>query len=135
MRLVQFKTPDGRCRIAATLPAASEARVVMGATSVRELALQAHRTSRSFGSLIMEYGLGDAIDIAALEVDGLLLPPLDQFQSTRCTIGITGLTHLGSAASRDAMHAKLKSDDLSDSMRMFKVGVDGATADASGLRR
>jgi len=39
----------------------------------------------------------------------------------------TGLTHLGSAAARDAMHAKIdKQDDaLTDSMKMFKWGVEG----------
>ncbi len=37
------------------------------------------------------------------------------------------MTHLGSAQSRDAMHAKLTADsnNLSDSMKMFKLGLEG----------
>ncbi len=39
----------------------------------------------------------------------------------------TGLTHLGSAAARDSMHAKIDKQDneLTDSMKMFKWGVEG----------
>ena len=40
-------------------------------------------------------------------------------------MALTGLSHLGSAQSRDAMHAKLQSGDLTDSMKMFKAGVEG----------
>lgn len=35
----------------------------------------------------------------------------------------TGLTHLGSAAARDAMHSKLQADTLTDSMKMFQMGL------------
>jgi hypothetical protein len=38
----------------------------------------------------------------------------------------TGLTHLGSAATRDAMHAQAqKAEALTDSMKMFRMGVEG----------
>src|SRR4029453_6396591 len=59
---------------------------------------------------------------------GRLLPPLTHPDPGHCHVSGTGLTHLGSAATRDAMHAKLKSADaptLSDSMRMFQWGVEG----------
>jgi hypothetical protein len=50
----------------------------------------------------------------------------------------TGLTHLGSAATRDAMHQKLKGDEsaLTDSMRMFRLGIEGGkpTGDAPGVQ-
>jgi hypothetical protein len=45
-----------------------------------------------------------------------------------CLVSGTGLTHLGSAATRDAMHAKVGAQPeavLTDSMRMFKWGLDG----------
>ena len=125
MRLIQFLSPDNERRVAATLPGENVARMVLGVTSVRELALDAHRAGQGLGAAIAGYGLGEAVDIAALEKSGQLLPPLDHVEPSRCVIGITGLTHLGSAASRDAMHVKLKGDDLSDSMKMFKMGVDG----------
>jgi hypothetical protein len=55
-----------------------------------------------------------------------LLPPLTHADPAHCLVTGTGLTHLGSAAARDAMHAKLAGDaDLTDSMKMFKAGVEG----------
>ncbi len=38
----------------------------------------------------------------------------------------TGLTHLGTAATRDAMHAQAqKAEALTDSMKMFRMGLEG----------
>jgi len=37
----------------------------------------------------------------------------------------TGLTHLGSADARDKMHAKAHAADASDSMKMFRLGLEG----------
>ena len=56
-----------------------------------------------------------------------LLPPLMHPDPARCLVSGTGLTHYGSASTRDNMHRKLAaaSESLSDSMQMFKWGVDG----------
>ncbi|QJQ96746.1 MULTISPECIES: AraD1 family protein [Halomonadaceae] len=57
-----------------------------------------------------------------------LLPPLTHPDPAHCLVTGTGLTHLGSADTRSAMHAKQLMDDesqLTDSMRMFKLGVEG----------
>jgi len=54
-----------------------------------------------------------------------LLPPIDHpIDSARCLVSGTGLTHLGSAANRQAMHEKSDAE-LTDSMRMFKAGIEG----------
>lgn len=53
-----------------------------------------------------------------------LLTPVDQpMESARCLVSGTGLTHLGSARERHVMHAK--SEDLTDSMKMFRGGIEG----------
>ena len=59
--------------------------------------------------------------------DGRLLPPLTHPDPAHCLVSGTGLTHLGSAAARDSMHAKLDKADteLTDSMKMFKAGLEG----------
>jgi hypothetical protein len=55
-----------------------------------------------------------------------LLPPLTHPDPAHCLVTGTGLTHLGSAAARDSMHAKLTGNaELTDSMKMFKAGVEG----------
>ncbi|HKU89047.1 MAG TPA: AraD1 family protein [Steroidobacteraceae bacterium] len=62
-----------------------------------------------------------------LRRDGRLLPPLTHPDPAHCLVTGTGLTHLGSAAARDSMHQKLDKQDteLTDSMKMFKWGVQG----------
>ena len=64
-----------------------------------------------------------------------LLVPIDHPEPSRCLVSGTGLTHYGSAVSRDWMHAsgsergggpRIKEDsELTDSMRMFRLGVEG----------
>jgi hypothetical protein len=59
------------------------------------------------------------------ESDWKLLPAVDHPEEpARCLISGTGLTHLGSARNRQSMHAT-KEEHLTDSMRMFRWGVEG----------
>ncbi len=54
-----------------------------------------------------------------------LLPPIDHPQEVaRCLVSGTGLTHLGSARDRASMHMA-KEQELTDSMKMFRWGVEG----------
>lgn len=46
----------------------------------------------------------------------------------RTMVAITGLTRLGSATSRDAMHQQLRNTPtLTDTMAMFKLGLQGGS--------
>jgi hypothetical protein len=69
---------------------------------------------------------------------GRLLAPLDHEDPAHCYVTGTGLTHLGSADTRDAMHKKIGGDveTLSDSMKMFRMGVEGGkpAAGAAGVQ-
>src|SRR5204862_5006855 len=57
---------------------------------------------------------------------GRLLPPLTHPDDAHCVVSGTGLTHLGSAESRNAMHRKLaEAQALTDSMKMFQLGLEG----------
>jgi len=59
------------------------------------------------------------------ESDWKLLTPIDQpDEPARCLVSGTGLTHLGSAKDRQAMH-EMKEAELTDSMKMFRWGVEG----------
>jgi hypothetical protein len=54
-----------------------------------------------------------------------LLPAIDHPEEpARCLISGTGLTHLGSARDRQSMHSNI-SDDATDSMKMFRLGLEG----------
>ena len=124
MRLIQFMTTDGERRVGAIVNDGDTPFVVRSASHVRDLALEAHRLGRTLNDVISAHGLGEPVDYDALIAERRLLVPLDHPDPYRCVIGITGLTHLGSAQSRDAMHAKLAAVELSDSMKMFKLGLE-----------
>jgi len=67
------------------------------------------------------------------ESEWKLLPAIDQPEEpARCLISGTGLTHLGSAQNRQSMHAA-KDEDLTDSMKMFRWGVEGGRPDAGHI--
>jgi hypothetical protein len=130
MRLIQFVSQGGRPQVAAITDEHSAPRIVEGATSVRELALQAARSNTTLAACIAGHGLGDQFDYETALIEHRVRPPLDHPEPSRCLISVTGLTHLGSAKSRAAMHAKLAAEDLSDSMRMFKLGLEGGKPEA-----
>lgn len=125
MRLIQFLTPDGARRVGAVLADGDALKVVDGAGSVRDLALAAYRGRRSLEEEVRACGFGETVGYDGLIEEKRLLVPLDHPDPAHCIVALTGLSHLGSAASRDAMHSKLQGDDLTDSMKMFKLGLEG----------
>ncbi len=124
MRLIQFASPDG-ARAVAAISGEGVPTVVRGAKSVRDLALEAHRTGRRLVATVEAHGFGETVDYDRLIAEKRLLLPLDHPEPSRIVVALTGLTHLGSAQSRDSMHTKLQSADLTDSMKMFKLGLEG----------
>lgn len=120
MKLVQLRLPDGARAVAA------DGVLVMGAQSVRELAGEAIARGQTLSETVAARGLGEPVDLRAALAEGRVLPPIDHDDPARMFLTGTGLTHLGSAAERDRMHAKLNADDaLTDSMKMFKLGLEG----------
>src|SRR3954470_6204823 len=121
LRLVQLTLEDGSRAVAALAEDGSARRV--RADSVLELATAAIAAGTKLADQMMP---GEAIDIAAAAADGRLLPPIDHPDPAHLLLSGTGLTHLGSAEERDRMHAKLADPAaLTDSMKMFKLGLDG----------
>ncbi|MEY4708211.1 MAG: hypothetical protein RJB58_1934 [Pseudomonadota bacterium] len=125
LRLVQFKTKEGS-RAVAALDAHAKGRIVNGVTTTYDLARGAIAQGVSLEARLADLGVGDMIDIRAALSEGRVLAPLDHpFDSAHTIVTGTGLTHLGSAEGRDAMHKKLSGEDtLTDSMRMFKLGLE-----------
>lgn len=121
MLISQIIQADGT--IAVVVRDGSEAAIVRGATSTYALAVEAMAKGVSLSSVIMEHGLGQAVDLMQLASEGRITLPLIHPDPAHMHLTGTGLTHLGSAAARDAMHTKLQSDTLSDSMKMFQMGL------------
>ncbi|SDX39221.1 hypothetical protein SAMN04515617_103199 [Collimonas sp. OK242] len=126
MLLVQFKQADGQRRIGVLEDEGRKIHVVEGYASSYELAQAAIAGNSSLQSLASA-GLGAVVlDYAEVAQAGRLLPPLDHSDSAHCYVTGTGLTHLGSADGRDAMHKKISDvDTLTDSMKMFRMGLEG----------
>lgn len=93
------------------------------AVSVYELAKQAVEKGVSLRQVIEEHGLGEKVDLAELAANNRLDCPVRHPDAAHMYLTGTGLTHLGSAATRNAMHAK--SEEMSDSMKIFQMGVEG----------
>ena len=95
--------------------------------STYQLARKAIAERRSLEQVVSSEPLDAPVAYADLRRDGRLLPPLTHPDPGHCLVTGTGLTHLGSAAARDSMHQKLDQQDtgLTDSMKMFKWGVEG----------
>jgi hypothetical protein len=109
-----------------------KARIVNGARSVYSLALEAARTGLGLAVLIERKGLGETVDLESAYKKGWLLSPINHPDPAHLHLTGTGLTHLGSAATRDSMHKKLSADgeeQLTDSMKMFRMGLEGGKPD------
>jgi hypothetical protein len=127
MRLVQFRTSAGARRVGRTTEDGRSVEALSGIETVYELAQTAARSGRRLADLAAEASSDEWIDLEAMVAEHRLLPPLDHPDPAHCLITGTGLTHLGSAQARDAMHQAVQKDEaeLSDSMRMFKLGLEG----------
>src|SRR3990170_1290758 len=92
-----------------------------------ELAKLALKDGMKLPSAAKSLSTSSTENYAAALKENRMLPPVDHEDPAHCMIAGTGLTHLGSASARDSMHAKLegKSDDLTDSLKMFKMGLEG----------
>ena len=91
-----------------------------------QLARKALAERKTLEQLVGAEPVESPVAYADLLRDERLLPPLTHPDPAHCLVAGTGLTHLGSAAARDSMHAKLTGDaELTDSMKMFKAGVEG----------
>jgi hypothetical protein len=140
MRLIQFLDDVGTHAVGVVDHAGGQVRRLAGFSSTYQLAHAAVAAGETLDAAAARAQGDDAIDYRGLLAQGRVLPPLTHPEPSRCLVTGTGLTHLGSAAARDAMHQNFKQQAdqgaLTDSMKMFQWGVEGGIpkGDAPGAQ-
>jgi hypothetical protein len=127
VRVVQFAGRDGARRVGVVSDDERVLRVVRGAQRTYDLAIEAIRSGTTLQALLEQRLSADHEDYAGVIAEKRVFVPLDHPDPYHQLVTGTGLSHLGSAAARDAMHSKLQGDEaeLTDSMKMFKWGMEG----------
>lgn len=125
MLLSQIRSPEGAVHVVAR--EGTEAYKVREARSIYSLALECARSGETVAAMIARLGLGPAVDLERAYEEGQVLAPIHHPDPAHLHVTGTGLTHLGSAATRDSMHQQSAGDEakLTDSMRMFRMGLEG----------
>ncbi|MBL1436736.1 MAG: GguC protein [Rhodobacteraceae bacterium] len=127
MLVSQIVLPNGKKAVVARN--GTEAFVVQNSTSLFELVNEAIASDCSLVDCISRHGMGEPIDLDLASAENRISLPIDHPDPTHMHITGTGLTHLGSATTRDAMHTKVADAEMSDSMKMFQMGLkDGRPA-------
>lgn len=128
MQLIQFEAASGQRRVG--IVDADRVTILNATTSVRELALGAIRAGRGLAAEAEIRGTADGTESLNDLLDhNRVLAPLDHHDPHHCLISGTGLTHTGSASTRDSMHQGATAADdeaaLTDSMKIFRLGMEG----------
>jgi len=128
MRLVQFVDKNGERRVA-QIVADNNLQILADTVRVYDLALEVERAKTSLEELATSRLGTELVDYDEIIAEKRLFPPLDHPDPAHCLVTGTGLTHLGSAQARDAMHTdetdKNTNEPITDSMRMFQWGLEG----------
>jgi hypothetical protein len=97
--------------------------------SVYELAQDAIGRNESLAAIVTQAAGDETIDYDPVYTGTggwKLLTPIDHPRGPHCClVSGTGLTHLGSARNRQSMHAAATDANETDSMQMFRWGVEG----------
>ncbi len=130
MRLIQFVDDARMPRVGEVNACGATVEALRGSQFIYALAQKALASGQSLATLIGESPRDATFDYAQLLLDGRVLTPLQHPDPAHCLVTGTGLTHTGSAATRDAMHqqqAKHQVEEaaMTDSMRVFRWGVEG----------
>lgn len=126
MRLVQLIHPEEGRKIAKVEE--PNLRIIGNFQSIFDLADNAVKNNGNLSEAV-DKNLTDTIlsydSIYNLVSDWKLLPSFDHpLDPTKILLSGTGLTHKASAENRDKMHEQIENDKLTDSMKIYRMGVE-----------
>lgn len=123
-RLIQYVEPDGRRRLAVVISDSAVAPFAAISTCY-EAANAAIAEGCSLAAFLEAQPKDPVADYHAIAEENRLLVPFDHPDPSHLLVTGTGLTHLGSADTRDSMHSATNEPDmLTDTMRMFREGLE-----------
>lgn len=88
------------------------------------LSLKAIKENKTLLNIVKSINIKEKVSYETLCNEKKLLPPILSKDKKKMLLTGTGLTHLGSGDARDKMHTK-KDDTLTDSKKMFNMGLEG----------
>jgi hypothetical protein len=125
LSFVQYR-PEAESRALAVVVDDHPPRRVAEFQTAYDLAMSVEKRGIGMAEAVAALDLQDVVDIDAAMREGRLLPPIDHPDRAHLYVTGTGLTHLGSAEGRDAMHRRAAdTTSQTDSMRMFLMGIEG----------
>ena len=130
-RLVQLRASNGR-RMLAGIAEDGIARRIDRVDSSRALAMAAIDDGTSLADAVAARLTDEVVDLETAQAEGRLLPAIDHEDPAHLHLTGTGLTHLGSAEGRDKMHKEAAGGSVTDSMRMFMMGLEGGKPEGDG---
>lgn len=124
MRIIQFVKKDGERAVG--IVEGESIRILSQVRTSYDLFNKFILDNKSVENSIAELASSSSEKYADIIEENRLLVPLDHPDPYHSWITGTGLTHLGSAASRNSMHARLNDPNatITDSMKMFQMGVE-----------
>ncbi len=125
MRLIQFVNTENHPRTG--IVNEEKIQVLETVNTVYELFQEALKNKVSMEEQAGQLAGNQFMDYDRLIEENRILLPLTHPDPYHTWISGTGLTHLGSAASRNAMHEKINKgpeQELTDSMKIFKMGLE-----------
>jgi hypothetical protein len=123
MRLIQCRDSNGTRKVG--IVENDTIHFLQDVSSTYQLFHQAERNKISLSAQAQQLASGQYQPYETIIAQGKILVPLDHPDPYHTWLTGTGLTHLGSAASRDSMHQKLQQkQELTDSMKMFQMGLE-----------
>lgn len=126
-RLLQRVDDDGRRNV--LFAEGGDVLFLSGVETTRALARAAIAEKCTLLELARRVATDRRADLEEELLARRLLPAIDHPDPARLMLAGTGLTHLGSASGRDAMH-KAAAGEQTDSMRLFLEGMAGGRPEA-----
>jgi hypothetical protein len=125
MNFIQYLGGDGDRRVGRVN--GDEVAPLRGVSSVIELARKAIAAGQGLNQAAAGLASADRDAYDDIVSQERLLSPVDHPDPAHCIVTGTGLTHLGSAATRDSMHKQAAEEEAkeTDSIKMFKMGLKG----------